>query len=311
MIQRLFFVTLLLMFLHACIGVDEVDDPIVGESIELSSYQEALLIGTETQVTARYFDQYNIEQDVQVIWTSSDESVCTVDIAGEITGISAGQSEIIASVGTIQSPPLLVTVVDDPNDVAMVSISSPAGNQIEIDQSVQLNIEVLNLNGEPVESANITWVSENESILSVNGQGEILGVSLGFTNIKAVVDGISSNSLGISVGQTSRTGTFQGANGYDASGSCELFIDDNGDLKLTLSSDFDTDFALGTFIYLSNSTSGGATASSGLEIQEITSGGTATFNVSSISAETSLSDFDYVIVLCKPAGITFGYAELN
>jgi hypothetical protein len=296
---------------YGCIGVDVVDDPIVGESIELNTYQEALLVGTETQVTARYFDQYGIEQDLQVNWSSSNEIVCTVEIDGVISGLSAGQSHIVASVSEIESPTLLVTVVENPEDVATVSISSPAGNQIQVDQSVQLNIEILNLNGEPIEPASITWESENESILTVNDQGEILGVGLGFTNVRAVVEGISSNSLGISVGQTSRSGNFQGANGYDASGSCELFIDDNGDLKLTLSSDFDTDFALGTYIYLSNSTSGGATASGGLEIQEITSSGTATFNVSNISAETGLNDFDYVIVLCKPAGITFGYAELN
>ena len=310
MIRYITFV-IILIGTFGCIGVDEVDDPIVGESIGLNSYQEALLVGTNTQVTARYFDQYGIEQDLQITWTSSNEMVCTVEIDGTISGLSAGQSLVIASVGEIQSPPLLVTVVENPKDVATVSISSPAGNQIEIEQAVQLNIDILNLNGEPVEPGSITWVSENESILTVSDQGEIFGVSLGFTNVRAVVDGISSNSLGISVGQTSRSGNFQGANGYDASGSCELFIDDFGELKLTLSSDFDTDFALGTYIYLSNSTSGGATASGGLEIQEINSGGTATFNVSNISSETGLNDFDYVIVLCKPAGITFGYAELN
>lgn len=307
------YITFVLIFIGAygCIGVDEVDDPIVGESIELNTYQEALLVGTETQVTARYFDQYGVEQDLQVYWTSSNEMVCTVEIDGTISGLSAGQSQIVASVSEIESPTLLVTVVENPEDVATVSISSPAGNQIEIDQSVQLNIDILNLNGEPVEPGSIVWVSQDESILSVSDEGEILGVSLGFTTVTAIVDGISSNALGISVGQTSRSGTFQGANGYDATGSCELFIDDNGDLKLTLSSDFDTDFALGTYIYLSNSTSGGATASSGLEIQQIETGGSATFNLSNINSETGLNDFDYVIVLCKPAGITFGYAELN
>lgn len=302
---------LILIGAYGCIGVDEVDDPIVGESIELNTYQEALLVGSKAQVTARYFDQYGIEQDVQVMWTSSNETVCTVEIDGVITALSPGQSEVIASLGEIQSPTLLVTVVENPEDVATVSISSPAGNQIGVDQTVQLEIEILNLNGEVVEPENITWETDDSSILTVDDQGLIQGIETGFTNVRAIADGVSSNSLGISVGQTSRSGSFQGANGYDATGSCELFIDDNGDLKLTLSSDFDTDFALGTYIYLSNSTSGVATASNGLEIQLIETGGAATFNVSNISSESGLNDFDYAIVLCKPAGITFGYAELN
>jgi len=310
MIQRIALIFLLAL-LQACIGVDEVDDPIVGESIILSSYQEALLVGNAVQVNALYFDQYNIERDVQVLWTSLNEEVCTVDITGLISGLSSGQTQVFASLGEIQSDPVLITVVNDASDIATVSVSSPAGNQIEVEQLVQLNIEVLNLNEEPVEAETINWETDDESILTVSDQGVIQGMSTGFTNVRAVVDGIMSNPLGITVGQTSRTGSFQGANGYNASGSCELFIDRNGDIKLSLSPDFDTDFALGTFIYLSNSTSGGATASGGLEIQQIDDDGAATFNVSNISPEIELNDFDYVIVLCKPAGITFGYAELN
>ncbi len=49
------------VILMNCIGVDEVDDPIVGESIVVDQDQIALLIGDTTNLSATYFDQYGIE----------------------------------------------------------------------------------------------------------------------------------------------------------------------------------------------------------------------------------------------------------
>jgi hypothetical protein len=157
----------------------------------------------------------------------------------------------------------------------------------------------------------VQYSSQDPDILSVNQDGIATGMANGFGQITATVEGVQSNTLGIQVGQTSRTGTFIGANGYDAAGATELFLAQNGDLMLRLEGNFDTDFALGTFIYLSNSTSGSTTRNEGLEIQEVTSGGAHLFNVANLDPAVGIEDFNYVIILCKPATITFGYAQLN
>ncbi|MCZ4408920.1 Ig-like domain-containing protein [Cryomorphaceae bacterium 1068] len=302
---------LLLLVLAGCIGTDEVDDPIVGESIVLDQEQISLLIGNSAQANATFYNRYGIEEDIQLIWSSSNESVATVDMAGLVTGEGSGQANLTCSVGSTTSLPLLVTVVEDEQDVAQVSVSSPVGNQISIGQEVTLSVQVLNVLGDPIEGLEIEYTALDQEILSVNQNGVATGVANGFGRIIATVEGVQSNTLGIQVGQTSRTGTFSGANGYDAEGSTELFLADNGDLMLRLEDNFDTDFALGTFIYLSNSTSGSVTRNEGLEIQEVSSGGAYLFNVSSIDPTVTIDDFNYVIVLCKPATITFGYAQLN
>jgi hypothetical protein len=172
-------------------------------------------------------------------------------------------------------------------------------------------VEVFNVLGDPIPGLDVSYTTLDPDYLTVDQNGLATGIANGFGRIIATVEGVQSNTLGIQVGQTSRTGSFVGANGYDASGSTELFIEDNGDLVLRLDDNFDTDFALGTYIYLSNSILGAETRNSGFEVQEITSGGQHTFNISDMDASITIDDFDYIIVLCKPATITFGYAQLN
>ncbi len=301
----------MLLLLAGCIGTDEVDDPIVGESISLGQDQIAMIIGDSGRVSATFFNRYGIEEDVQLVWTSSDESIATVELDGLVIGQGIGQANLTSAVGGTMSDPVLVTIVEDEAAVAQVNLTSPAGNQIGIDQSVNLSVEVFNVLGFPIEGLDVEYMSLDPEIISVSSDGVATGIDNGFGRIVATVEGVQSNTLGIQVGQTSRAGTFTGANGYDAEGTTELFLADNGDLMLQLEDDFDTDFALGTFIYLSNSTSGSVTRNEGLEIQEVSSGGTYLFNISSIDPNVTIDDFNYVIVLCKPATITFGYAQLN
>lgn len=302
---------ILAALLVGCIGTDEVDDPIVGESIVLDQQQISMLIGDSGQVSATFFNRYGIVEDAQLIWNSSNVTVATVDIAGVVIGQGLGQANMTSSVGNTTSLPVLVTIVEDEQAVAQVSIFASSGNQISIGQEVNLTVEVFNVLGDPIEGLEVQYTSLDPAYLSVNEDGLATGIANGFGRIIATVDGIQSNTLGIQVGQTSRTGSFTGANGYDASGATELFLADNGDLMLKLEDDFDTDFALGTFIYLSNSTQGSVTRNEGIEIQEVSSSGAYLFNVSAIDPAVSIDDFNYVIVLCKPATITFGYAQLD
>ncbi len=302
---------LLVIAFTSCIGTDEEDAPIVGASISLSTDQVSLLVGESMQVEAAYFNIYGVEEEAELLWVSSNEEVASVNAMGVITAVSAGQTNLMASFGSAESIPLLVTVVKTEDDIANVTISSPQGTQISVGQSIQLEVSVTTVNGAIIEGLSVTFTSLNPDILGVDDQGVITGLMNGAGTVIAEVEGIQSNSLSVQVGVTSRTGSFSGANGYDASGSTELFINETGDLMLSLGTNFDTDFALGTYIYLSNYTSGSVTRNEGLEIQEITSGGSHLFNITSIDPNASIDDYDYVIVLCKPATITFGYAQLT
>jgi hypothetical protein len=179
---------------------------------------------------------------------------------------------------------------------------------LEVNESHTLLVSVKNINDEPLNGRTVEWFSENSSIATVNN-GVVTGVATGLVDIHAKVEGVKSNVLNFSVG-AGLTGSFVSAGGYKASGMASLKEMD-GDIFLEFSNNFETSFALGTYVYMSNVTNGTQVKANGLEVSQITSNGAKSFNLSLISPATKLTDYKYVIILCKPASVTFGYAELK
>jgi hypothetical protein len=227
---------------------------------------------------------------------------------GIITALSGGQAVIIVSFNSTQRQ-IAINVVSDQDQIATVVISSP-GNQTSLqpNEMVALTAQVKNINGDILTGRTIEWFSENSTIASVNEQGIVTGVGSGMVDIHAKAEGIKSNILTFSAGG-GRSGMFVSSGGYKAIGTASLSTV-NEKLILEFSSTFETSFALGTFVYLANSTNGSQVRASGLEIAQITTNGAKTFDISAISPTTGLFDYKYVIILCKPATVTFGYAEL-
>ena len=183
-----------------------------------------------------------------------------------------------------------------------------------IGDSHQFEIVYTNKQG-VMDNATVTWTSSDESIATITNQGLVTGLREGKSLISLQANDVAINfSLDVgaeTVVSTGRTAIFQGNNGYNASGMATLFLNENEQLILTFSDDFQTSFALGTFIYLSNSIDGSVVKSSGLDIGEITTGGAKTFNITNTDPTAGIETYQYVIVLCKPAGITFGFADFN
>lgn len=257
-----------------------------------------------------YTDQFGQPEDANVTWTSSDPTIIDIDQNGLATALSSGQVNISAAAGSVQSNQVLVTSVDDDNAVASVEIVS-GPDVIPIGGNGVYTARALNISGGEVTGVDFTWSSDNTSVASVNMSGEVQGIASGTATISATTAGVSSNPRQIMIGSSERTGTFESTSGYTAEGTATLAVNAANELTLTLSEDFETSFALGTFIYLANSNSGSAVRSGGLEIAELDQNGAHTFNVSAISSNVNLNTYRYVVILCKPASITFGFADLD
>ena len=305
------FVFLIGLTTFGCIGTDVLDDVLVQEKITINEELVNLLVNTSTTLTAEYTDEFGVTGDTELSWASDDPSVAAIDNNGLLTGISAGQTFITVQAGSVTSTPLLVTVVESADDVAKVLIEAPKVG-ISVDEVLQLEATAWNVANEQIENAeDAVWSVNDSNIATVDAEGNLTGLSVGIVQVTASIDGVESEPLEVTVGTMERTAEFQGVSGYRAVGTATLSRNEQGDVILEFSEDFDTSFALGTFIYLSNSTDGSDTRNSGLDLGEIRSGGAKTFNVSSVDGSVELDTYRYVIVLCRPASLTFGVADFE
>ncbi len=297
------------LLIAACKGIDILDDPLVDAKFELNQTQAELRINGTLHLSAKYFDEYGIEKIVPFTWSSTQPQNVNVNANGTITAIKAGNAVIFPQYQNLTGNGVNVTVVANDNAIAKVTIIANKNN-LALNEKITLSIFSQNINNQPVSGTKTEWFSENESILKVDSVGKVTAIANGVAGIHAKIDGVKSNSIDFTVGVSNLIGTFTSAGGYKAIGTATL-KNQNGQIILELSSDFETSFALGTFVYLANSTNGSTVRINGLELGEIKSNGAKTFNVSQIKANVSLNNYKYVIILCKPASVSFGYAELK
>jgi Bacterial Ig-like domain (group 2). len=238
-----------------CVGTDYLDDPIIGERIEVSETQVALKRDQSVTLTARFFDKYGIPRNEPITWTSSSPLIAAIDPGGVVKALSPGQAMIVASVGTTESASVNINVVLDETQVALVEVTSPSGKQsLNIGESIQLTVALKNINNEVLTGKTIQWFSENSAIAQVSSTGVVTGVANGIVDIHAKSEGVKSNIVNFSIGG-GKSGNFISAGGYKAIGMASLKVVGTN-LILELSSNFETSFALGTFVYMANSTNG-------------------------------------------------------
>lgn len=305
--KKLIFIGVLVF--GGCIGTDYENDP--KDSAIIADVESIQLMVTQSiQIEAVYhYNMWRPEPDQKLNWLSLDPTIAEVSENGLVTGLKKGQTNVRVLFPAEDTIYVAVTVIESNNDVAKVIVNG-LKTTLSVGENLQLNYEATTINDVIVTGSETIWTSSNENIATVDQAGLVTGIASGITSITATVDGVNSLPYVIMVGATGKVGVFQGSGSYHAQGTATL-VSEGGNLTLTFSDDFETSFALGTFVYLANSTSGTTVRSQGLEVAEVTSNGAKSYDISSIDGTITLDTYQYVILLCKPASITFGSAELK
>lgn len=141
----------------------------------------------------------------QRIWSSSNESVATVDFSGFVTAMGEGNATI--TVKTDDGNFAADCEITVPAFVSLTGISlSPETTTINVEESFKLDVVF-----EPENPTNklITWQSSEPGIATVNSEGTITGISPGTTVITASSDdgGFTSTST-ITVNLPGSSGLF-------------------------------------------------------------------------------------------------------
>lgn len=157
-------------------------------------------LGDTIRLATEVLDQRGrVLGNAQVVWSSADGSVATVDTAGLVTAVGEGSTILTATSGTV-SASAEVSVVQ----VARAISVSPATATIGRGETVQLVARAVDANGHAMPTDAFLWSSSPSSVASVGADGLVRGLADGLATITAEA-GDAKGSSEIVVGKADRT----------------------------------------------------------------------------------------------------------
>ncbi len=302
-----YYLFMILLTLGSCIGTDFVDEPLgpVPSILELSHSSLLLLEGESQQLSAQVIASDGSPLEEPVSWSSRNLDIVTVDPTGLLNAIAAGQTWIDVFTPTLEDS-ILVTVSVDPEALASITITNSI-NELSIGDMLQLEVELNSITGIILTDKEVSWVSTNPEICSINDSGLVIALANGITQIIASSEGVSSLPFPLMVGGDflSRSGTFRGLNGYGVEGTA--ILERSADQAMVMfDSDFRSQSGPGLYVYLSpNATN----VEGGINLGSLqATSGTQNYR---IPDNVNPDDFDHVLVYCQPFRVPFGTANLQ
>jgi len=137
-----------------------------------------------------------------ITWSSSDESIVTVNSEGEIEGISSGNTTITATTKDGNKKATCeITVIAVEDDTPIVNVESVSLDRKIISMKVGENeILTATINPNDATNKNLIWDSSNESVLTIDQSGRIVAVSSGSSDITVTsIDGNKTDICKVTV----------------------------------------------------------------------------------------------------------------
>ena len=159
-------------------------------SIEIMNPIEALTLGktADFQTVINTFKGTTDNVAEKVTWTSSDETVATVDATGKVTALKPGKVTITASVldGAMKDT-VEITVPAVP-----VTEIKLAVDKTELEKGDIVNIVPTVNPADTTEDTTITWTSSNEEVATVDANGTVTAVGGGNATITAAIGDVKA-----------------------------------------------------------------------------------------------------------------------
>ena len=155
-----------------------VNAPLTG--ITLNTLETSIKKGDTADLDVIYTPE-DTTDDTTVIWTSSDDTVATVDDNGVVTALKDGETTITATVGDLTAE-CLVHVREVPLEGIELDKSAITMNKGEESEALKVSYNP----EDTTDDKTVTWSSENEDVAMVE-DGVVTAVGAGTTTITAKV----------------------------------------------------------------------------------------------------------------------------
>lgn len=125
-----------------------------------------------------------------VKWKSTDTRYVTVSASGLITAARVGSAQVIATASDV-SDTAVVSV--SPATIANLSVT-PGTSTLSSGETVQLNAQASDADGNGLTGRAVGWASSDESIASVSTSGVVTGGKIGTATITATAEGTRASA---------------------------------------------------------------------------------------------------------------------
>ena len=154
-------------------------------SLRLSPSALSLAVGESGSLTATVLDASGRAlPGRETSWTATDPAVASVTPGGQVRGLAAGSTEIVAAVDGRRAT---ATVTVTAEAVASVALS-PGTVDLQTGQSASLSATVLGVRGSVLPGQALVWQSSNAAVATV-ADGVVRGVAPGSATITATAEG--------------------------------------------------------------------------------------------------------------------------
>lgn len=152
--------------------------PTIAEAITLNRTTAALKVSGTIQLSASFTPETTT--DKTITWISSNKAIATVNSEGLVTAQALGECEITATTadGSNKSASCHITVGATPAE--SISIEPKGPFTLRIGEIVQFSATVL---PHDATDKSLKWSSSNTAVATVDGNGNIIAVAMGETDI--------------------------------------------------------------------------------------------------------------------------------
>ena len=152
-------------------------------NIELNSAKISLVIGTEEKLEILSLPKGVNKKDL--IYSSSDESIVSVDENGLLKALRSGKVTItIKSKSGKYIASCVVTVTEE--EIEIESISITGSNSVTVGNSIKLSVTI---KPENATSQKLQWNSSDSKVATVDSNGNVVGVKPGVVTITVTANG--------------------------------------------------------------------------------------------------------------------------
>ena len=146
--------------------------------LEITPGKATLDVGEKLQLYTEFMPATASNTDVY--WSSSDEEIATVDKDGEVTAKSGGLVVIqCQSDDGGYNAVCIITVIEEVTGITI----TPEQYKLGLGKTFQLKAEITN---STASDKDVEWRSSDESVVTVDQNGKIRGISLGYATITAM-----------------------------------------------------------------------------------------------------------------------------